>query len=97
MQTEAEIGVMVTSGTFSWCLWEVRNTVVLLSERFQPQWPSPRAQLGSPPPPPPGADTRPAPPGRSQSSGSAHLWCFRLHSSRQCLLCCGFALLPPEF
>ena len=34
-----------------------------LPARFQPQWPPPRAQLGSPPPPPPGAEHRPAPPG----------------------------------
>ena len=32
-----------------------------LPARFQPQWPPPRAQLGSPPPPPPGAEPRPAP------------------------------------
>ena len=48
-----------------------------LRERFQPQCPPPRTQLGSPPLPPPGADTRPAPPGFApplpRSRGAAHL------------------------
>ena len=34
-----------------------------LPAHFQPQWPPPRAQLGSPPLPPTGAEPRPTPPG----------------------------------
>ena len=52
-----------TASGISTCAAQVYPTLAALPARFQPQWPSPRAQLGSPPPPRPGADTRPAPPG----------------------------------
>ena len=66
-----------TASGISTCAAQVYPTLAALPARFQPQWPSPRAQLGSPPPPPPGADTRPAPPGFApplpRSRGAAHL------------------------
>ena len=66
-----------TASGISTCAAQVYPALGALPERFQPQWPSPRAQLGSPPPTPPGADTRPAPPGFApplpRSRGAAHL------------------------
>ena len=66
-----------TASGISTCAAQVYPTLAALPARFQPQWPSPRAQLGSPPLPPPGADTRPAPPGFApplpRSRGAAHL------------------------
>ena len=66
-----------TASRISTCAAQVYPTLAALQARFQPQWPSPRAQLGSPPLPPPGADTRPAPPGLApplpRSRGAAHL------------------------
>ena len=66
-----------TASGISTCAAQVYPALGALPARFQPQWPSPRAHLGSTPPPPPGADTRPAPPGFAppllRSRGAAHL------------------------
>ena len=43
--------------------WDRTPAPGALPARFQPQWPPPRAQLGSPPLPPPGSDPCLAPPG----------------------------------
>ena len=45
-----------TASGISTCAAQVYPTLAALPARFQLQWPSPRAQLGSPPLPPPGAD-----------------------------------------
>ena len=57
-----------TASGISTCAAQVYPALGVLPARFQPQWPSPRAQLGSPPLPPPGADTRPACPGGTLGS-----------------------------
>ena len=66
-----------TASGISTCAVQVYPALGALPARFQPQWPSLRAQLGSPPLPPPGADTRPVPPGFApplpRSRGAAHL------------------------
>ena len=66
-----------TVSGISTCAAQVYPTLAALPACFLPQWPSLRAQLGSPPLPPPGADTRPVPPGFAsplpRSRGAAHL------------------------
>ena len=66
-----------TASGISTCAAQVYPTLGALPARFKPQWPSPRAQLGSPPLPPPGANTRLAPPGFApplpRSRVAAHL------------------------